>query len=83
MKTNIEQKTNDLLTIDPSAYFDVDKKQLFYWSEREEDIAIDQEDTPVNRYALVRKDNGKLYIWYMSPNGTAHWVQASGDFLDQ
>jgi len=60
MQTNTQVQQDDLLTIDPSAYFEVDKKQLFYWSEREEDIAIDQEDTPVNRYALVRKDNGKL-----------------------
>lgn len=28
-----------------------------------------------------RKDNGKLYIYYESPNGSSHWVQASGDFL--
>ena len=27
-----------------------------------------------------RKDNGKLYIWYKSPSGIAHWVQASGNF---
>lgn len=60
MQTNIQMKENNLLTIDPSAYFEVEKKQLFYWSEKEDDIAIDQEDTPVERYALVRKDTGKL-----------------------
>ena len=60
MQTNIQMKENNLLTIDPSAYFEVEKKQLFYWSEREDDIAIDEEDTPVERYALVRKDTGKL-----------------------
>lgn len=27
-----------------------------------------------------RKDNGRLYIWYKSPNGTSHWVQSCGSF---
>ena len=29
-----------------------------------------------------RKDNGKLYVWYTSPNGGESWVQASGTFLE-
>lgn len=29
-----------------------------------------------------RKDNGKLYVWYTSPNGSSNWVQASGSFVD-
>jgi hypothetical protein len=53
---------NNLLTIDQSAYFDVEKKQLHY----EEKTTVpngkwETEDfIPVNRYALVRKDTGQL-----------------------
>lgn len=55
MQTNIQMKQNDLLTIDPSAYFKVDRKQLYYL-----DGGIEKEDAPVNRYAFVRKDTGHL-----------------------
>ena len=54
---------NNLLTIDQSAYFEVDKIQLKY-----EDPSVDFNVSPmddsanlyVNRYALVRKDTGQL-----------------------
>lgn len=29
-----------------------------------------------------RKDNGKLYVYYISPNGNPAWVQASGSFVE-
>jgi hypothetical protein len=54
MQTNIQIQQDDLLTIDPSAYFEVDKKQLYYEAPEYDEYE------PVNRYALVRKDNGKL-----------------------
>ena len=56
MQTNIEAMPNNLLTIDKSAYFEVEKKQLFYNS----NDYNDEGDKPVNRYALVRKDTKQL-----------------------
>jgi len=52
---------DNLLTIDQSAYFDVEKKQLHYWSHDIDNSGndIDQEES-VNRYALVRKDTKQL-----------------------
>jgi hypothetical protein len=52
---------NNLRTIDSSAYFDVERKQLHYWSHDIDNNGndIDQEES-VNRYAFVRKDTGKL-----------------------
>ena len=44
------------LAINEDVKFDVDKKQLFYNS----NDYYDEGDKPVNRYALVRKDNGNL-----------------------
>ena len=58
MQTNIQVQQDDLLTIDPSAYFEVEKKQLFYQKFDKHDHISD--DEPVNRYALVRKDTGQL-----------------------
>ena len=58
MQTNTQIQQDDLLTIDPSAYFEVEKKQLHYCKSDSEWSGLDYE--PVNRYALVRKDNGKL-----------------------
>jgi hypothetical protein len=62
METAIEMKPNTLLTIDESAYFDVEKKQLKYNADRtlDENGNPHFEDEYVNRYALVRKDTGKL-----------------------
>jgi hypothetical protein len=61
METAIQMQTNNLLTIDESAYFDVEKKQLKYQSEAYGDAeTMEEAYTNVNRYALVRKDNGKL-----------------------
>ena len=62
MQTNTQIQQDDLLTIDPSAYFEVEKKQLKYTVDRTEDQNgnVYFEDEYVNRYALVRKDNGKL-----------------------
>ena len=60
MQTNTQIQQDDLLTIDPSAYFEVDKKQLYYLAGEFEGQQEDLESEPVNRYALVRKDNGKL-----------------------
>ncbi len=61
METAIEMKPNTLLTIDESAYFDVEKKQLYYQSEYYDDAKGETDAyNSVNRYALVRKDNGKL-----------------------
>lgn len=60
MQTNIQIQQDDLLTIDPSAYFEVEKKQLYYLAGEFEGQQEDLESEPVNRYALVRKDNGKL-----------------------
>jgi len=54
---------NNLLTIDESAYFDVEKKQLKYSvNEDYEPLsgADIVEEEYVNRYALVRKDTGQL-----------------------
>ena len=52
---------NNLLTIDQSAYFDVEKKQLKYQSEVYNDAeTMEEAYTDVNRYALVRKDTGQL-----------------------
>ncbi|BAQ87641.1 phage/plasmid-like protein TIGR03299 (TIGR03299) [uncultured Mediterranean phage uvMED] len=52
---------NNLLTIDESAYFDVEKKQLKYQSEVYNDAeTMEEAYTDVNRYALVRKDTGQL-----------------------
>ena len=58
MQTAIQMQSNNKLTIDKSAYFDVEKKQLNYMVDNIEDSRYDLE--PVNRYALVRKDTGKL-----------------------
>ena len=55
LAVNTEMPKN-LLTIDKSAYFEVEKKQLFYNS----NDYNDEGDKPVNRYALVRKDTRKL-----------------------
>ena len=60
MQTNTQIQQDDLLTIDPSAYFEVEKKQLYYLAGEFEGQQEDLESEPVNRYALVRKDNGKL-----------------------
>ena len=49
---------NNLLTIDQSAYFDVEKKQLKYVADTLNDEQEVYED--VNRYALVRKDTNQL-----------------------
>ena len=52
---------NNLLTIDQSAYFDVEKRQLSYqhcWEDETDQNPIHQEF--VNRYALIRKDTGQL-----------------------
>jgi len=51
---------NNLLTIDQSAYFNVEKKQLYYLAAEFEGQQEDLESEPVNRYALVRKDTGQL-----------------------
>ena len=52
---------NNLLTIDQSAYFNVEKKQLKYQSEVYGDAeTMEEAYTDVNRYALVRKDTGQL-----------------------
>ena len=51
---------NNLLTIDQSAYFDVEKKQLKYINFDEKEDGVTPQLLPVNRYALVRKDTGKL-----------------------
>ena len=63
METAIQMETNNLLTIDESAYFDVEKKQLKY-SVNEDYEPLNGADIVdeeyVNRYALVRKDNGAL-----------------------
>jgi len=56
---------NNLLTIDQSAYFEVEKKQLYYLDDIKPNIGTGlkpmygQNET-VNRYALVRKDTGQL-----------------------
>ena len=61
MQTNIEAMPNNLLTIDKSAYFEVEKKQLYYQSEYYDDARGETDAyNAVNRYALVRKDTGKL-----------------------
>jgi len=52
LAANIEM-TNNKLTIDKSAYFEVEKEQLYYEPKY-------SDATYVNRYALVRKDNGAL-----------------------
>ena len=61
MQTAIQMQSNNKLTIDKSAYFDVEKKQLLYknqnwFNAKNESDAYNS----VNRYALVRKDNGHL-----------------------
>ena len=58
MQTNIEAMPNNLLTIDKSAYFEVEKKQLYY--NDEVNAGTEDFNKSVNRYALVRKDTGKL-----------------------
>ena len=61
METAIQMQTNNLLTIDESAYFEVEKKQLLYKNENWFDAKNESDAyNSVNRYALVRKDNGKL-----------------------
>lgn len=59
MQTNIQTKEQKLLTINPSAFFEVDKRQLKYVSDGTSSNP-EVHDEWVNRYALVRKDNGKL-----------------------
>ena len=49
---------NTLRTIDSSAYFDVERKQLAYIAETNNDFDDVYEN--VNRYAFVRKDTGQL-----------------------
>ena len=52
METAIEMKPNTLLTIDESAYFDVEKKQLYYQSEYYDDAKGETDAyNSVNRYA--------------------------------
>ncbi len=60
METAIQMQTNNLLTIDESAYFEVEKKQLHYETEDMYAGQFYKNNKSVNRYALVRKDNGKL-----------------------
>ena len=60
MQTNIQIQQDDLLTIDPSAYFEVRKVQLKYRDYNWKQHGGTPQMLPVNRYALVRKDNGKL-----------------------
>ena len=64
LAVNTEMPKN-LLTIDKSAYFEVDKKQLSYLDDIKPNLntglkPIYAENKSVNRYALVRKDTGKL-----------------------
>ena len=62
MQPNIQTIPKTLLTIDESAYFEVDKKPLLYLGkviDYEKDKEVDSHEY-VNRYALVRKDTGKL-----------------------
>ena len=49
---------NNLRTIDSSAYFDVERKQLAYIAETIMILMMFTKD--VNRYAFVRKDTGQL-----------------------
>jgi len=83
---------NDLddVTYDPAT---IKQGDIIFWdSSKDEFVSGPQsDDAPVNIIKPTapkegdlwwRKENGKLYIWYKSPNGTAHWVQASGDFID-
>ena len=55
---------NNLRTIDSSAYFDVERKQLKYQTTESEELgnaeSFDDAFVDVNRYAFVRKDTGKL-----------------------
>ena len=60
METAIQTIPKTLLTIDESAYFDVQKVQLKYRNYNWEQHGGTPQMLPVNRYALVRKDNGKL-----------------------
>ena len=62
MQTAIQMQSNNKLTIDKSAYFEVEKKPLLYLGkviDYEKDKEVDSHEY-VNRYALVRKDNGHL-----------------------
>ena len=44
-------------------------------------VNLDKPVTPEDADLWWRKDNGKLYIYYTSPNGNSYWVQASGSFI--
>ena len=60
MQLATQMKPNTLLTIDESAYFETVKRQLKYYPVDAETGEEIPEDEYVNRYALVRKDTGKL-----------------------
>lgn len=82
---------NDL---DDVSYDDtvIEQKQVLGWDTTDQkfiplalgDFSPVSEDKPVSPEEADlwwRKDNGKLYIYYTSPNGNSYWVQASGSFV--